>query len=197
MRHLSSTQILDFAEGRGEQPAHLDSCSTCRTRVEQLRHVLALAATDDVPEPSPLFWNHFSERVREAVAVEPAPRLARAHFNFAGTASLAGALAIVIIGVAVTMRTAQPVKSVAPVPVAISDSADVGATLPLSPPFDDDPTWVVMGELASQLKWEDATEAGLIAGADAAERAIAQMSEEEQREVVELLQSELRKANRL
>ena len=197
MRHLSSDQILDSAEGRGEQPAHLDSCPACRTRVDELRQVLALAATDDVPEPSPLFWNHFSERVREAVAAEPAPQPVRARFNFARAASLAAALAIIIVGVAVTMRTAQPVNSVAPVPARPPDGGDVSAKLPSSPLSDDDPAWVVMGELASQLNWEEATEAGLITGPDAADRAIAQMSEEEQREVVELLQSELRKASHL
>jgi hypothetical protein len=195
MRHLSSNQILDSAEGRGEQPAHLDNCPACRSRVEELRQVLALAATDGVPEPSPLFWNHFSERVREAVAVEPAPQPARSRFNIATAASLAAAFAIIIIGVAVTMRTAEPVIPVATVTAGLTDVADVGGNLPLS--GDADPTWAVMGELASQLDWEDATEAGLTTGPDAAERAIAQMSEEEQREVVELLQSELQKANRL
>jgi hypothetical protein len=194
MRHLSSDQILDSAEGRGEQLAHLETCPACRTRVEELRQVLALAATDDVPEPSPLFWNHFSERVREAVAAEPVPQPARPRFSFARTASLAAALAIIIIGVAVTLRTAQPVNSVVPAPVGLSDVADVSGNPPLS---DEDATWAVIGELASQLNWEDATEAGLTTGPDVAERAIAQMSDEEQREVVELLQSELRKANRL
>ena len=31
-------------------------------------------AAGEVPEPSPLFWNHLSARVRDAVAVEPIPR---------------------------------------------------------------------------------------------------------------------------
>jgi hypothetical protein len=200
MSHLSRDQILSAVEGRGEQAAHLDNCRACRTRVEELRQVVALAATtatDDVPEPSPLFWNHLSERVREAVAAEPAPQPARAYFNIGRAASLAAALAIIVIGVGVTMRTAQPASSVARVPAGLPDVADAGAKLPLPPLFDDDPTWVVMGELASQLNLEDATEAGLTTGPGAAERAIAQMSEDEQREVVELLQSELRKANRL
>jgi hypothetical protein len=197
MRHLSSDQILDSAEGRGEPPAHLASCLACRSRVEELKQVLALAATDSVPEPSPLFWNHFSERVRDAIAAEPAPLSARPRFSFARTASLAAALAIIVIGVAVTMRTAEPVNSVVRGPVGLPEVADIGGNPPLSPPLDDDPTWMVMGELASQLNLEDATEAGLTTGPDAAERAIAQMSEQEQREVVELLQAELQKANRL
>ena len=194
MRHLSSDQVLAAVEGRGEQPAHLGSCPACRASVDELRQVLALAATDEVPEPSPLFWNYLSERVRNAVAAEAVPQSTRSPFSFARLASLGTAVAIIIIGVAVTMRTAQPVSTVAPVPVGVPDVADASARLPLS---GDDPAWVMMGELASQLNWEDAAEAGLATGPDAAERAIAQMSEEEQREVVELLQSELRKANRL
>jgi hypothetical protein len=194
MKHFSNDQVLAAVEGRGEQPAHLADCPACRTRVEELRQVLALAAADDVPEPSPLFWNHFSQRVRDAVAAEPAPQPMRPSFSFARLASVAAALAIIIIGVAVTMRTAQPVNPVVPVPAGLSDVADASVKLPVP---DDDPAWVVMGELASELNWEDATEAGLATGPDAAERVIAQMSEEEQRELVELLQSELRKANRL
>lgn len=189
MKHLSRDQILAAVEGRGEQPAHLDNCRACRARVEELRQVLALAGADEVPEPSPLFWTHFSERVRNAVAAEPAPQPPRAHFPMARAASLAAALAIIVIGVAVTMRTAQPANSV--VPAARPEVADISLHLPLP---EDDSTWAVMGELASQLNWEDATEAGLTAAPGAAERAIAQMSEDEQREVVELLQSELRKA---
>src|SRR3954470_20468248 len=133
MRHLSRDQILAAVEGRGEQTAHLDNCRACRTHVEELRQVLALAAStaaDDVPEPSPLFWNYLSERVRGAVAAEPAPQAARPYFNIGRAASLAAALAIIVIGVVVTMRTAQPVNSVVAVPAGIPDVADAGANLP-------------------------------------------------------------------
>jgi hypothetical protein len=194
MRHLSRDQMLAAAEDPSTHPTHLDTCQACRTHVEELRQVLALAAADDVPEPSPLFWNHFSDRVREAVVAEPAPRLPYARLNFASTVSLAAALAIIVIGVMVTMRTARSVNSAVNVPVTLPEVADSSGDLALS---NDDSTWAVMGDLASQLNWEEATEAGLTTGPDAADRVIAHMSEEEQRDVVELLQSELRKANRL
>ena len=54
-----------------------------------------------------------------------------------------------------------------------------------------------MGDLASQIEWDDATEAGLIAAPGSAEQALGQMSEDEQRQVVELLQLELQKSKSL
>ena len=38
----------------------------------ELRGAIEAAAEVSVPEPSPLFWNHLSERVRTAVAEEHA-----------------------------------------------------------------------------------------------------------------------------
>ena len=44
---------------------------------------MSTAAQAEVPEPSPLFWDHFSARVRDAVAAEGAPRRA-ALFGWSG-----------------------------------------------------------------------------------------------------------------
>ena len=192
MKHLSNDQIMAAVEGGVDHASHLRACDSCRTRVAELRQVLSLASEVDVPEPSPLFWDHFSERVREAVAAEPQPERAGWRFNLAWTASVVGALAIIVIGVAITMKTAQPASPV--VPATIAEVAGAGDNLSS---LDDDPTWALMSQLASQIEWEDASEAGLTAQPGAADQALAQMSEEEQRQVVELVQRELQKSKSL
>ena len=81
MAHLSAEQLVDIAEGvRPESSAsHLEACAACRKQLDDLRAMMAAAAAVDVPEPSPLFWDHFSARVHQAVEAEresPAPALA-------------------------------------------------------------------------------------------------------------------------
>jgi len=53
---------------------HLDQCETCRAAVNDLRETFEMARVDfDVPEPSPLFWDHLSTRVREATTAQWQP----------------------------------------------------------------------------------------------------------------------------
>ena len=194
MRHLSNDEIIESAEGRMSGASHLAACGSCRARVDDLRRVLQVASQVSVPEPSPLFWDHLSERIRAGVAEEPALQRSGFRFNLAWGATVAGALAIVVIGVAVTLRSAQPVNHLAPLS---GERATIDAAAPLVPALNDDPAWAVMGELAAQIDWEDATEAGLTPRPGSAEQALSEMSEEEQRQVVELLQIELQKAKSL
>ena len=58
------------------------------------------------------------------------------------------------------------------------------------PPLDEDPSWAVMGDLASQMDWDEAGAAGLVVTPGAAEGALDQLSRDEQRAVVELLQQD-------
>lgn len=190
MTHLSNDELLAAVEGGADNAFHLEACGACRARVNELRQVMQVAAAVGVPEPSPLFWNHFSDRVRDAVAAEPMPQPAGWRFNYGWAGSVAGALAIIVIGVAVTMRSAQPVHPVVPA-VAV---AMTGENLS---PLDDDATWALIGDLTSQIDFDDASEAGLTTKPGSAEQALAQMSQEEQRQVVELLQLELQKSKSL
>jgi hypothetical protein len=70
MRHLKADDLLDLAEGtRPESSApHLASCESCRRLVADLRTVIGVAVDVEIPDPSPLFWQHLSARVREAVS---------------------------------------------------------------------------------------------------------------------------------
>ena len=75
--HLSPEELTDYAEG-ARDPAdapHLQSCDICRHQVASLRKTMSVlvgASSMNVPDPSPLFWDHLSQRVHEAVAAEQA-----------------------------------------------------------------------------------------------------------------------------
>ena len=75
MSHLSRDERLLALDGAldATRKAHLASCAACRTDVETLGGVLARVRAVDVPEPSPLFWDHLAARVGDAIAREPAP----------------------------------------------------------------------------------------------------------------------------
>ena len=72
--HLTPEQLVDAAEGGADALAdrHLSGCARCRTQLAGLQATMAsVAATGGaVPEPSPLFWDHFQRRVIESVAAD-------------------------------------------------------------------------------------------------------------------------------
>src|SRR5262245_575097 len=60
----------DAADADAATSAHVDDCGECRRKLAELRDALDLAAAVDVPEPSPLFWDHLSARVRSGIMDE-------------------------------------------------------------------------------------------------------------------------------
>lgn len=148
----------------------------------------------DVPEPSPLFWDHLSQRVREAVANEPPPAPGwTSRFHFAWATGVSGAIAVTVLAVVVSTHHTRPVGNHTVAASAI-DAAPASDSLPT---LDEDPSWAVMGDLASQMDFDEAGAAGLIATPGAADRAVSQLSQDEQRAAAELLQEELRNSKRL
>lgn len=74
-RHLGPDEFIVALETAPEGPAavHLVACAACRDELAALRESWNKLASVDVPEPSPLFWDHFSGRVRRATTdVAPA-----------------------------------------------------------------------------------------------------------------------------
>jgi hypothetical protein len=79
--HLTPEELIDSRERQlpPARQAHADSCAVCRAELAQLDEVLLDVAAVDVPEPSPLFWDHLSARIRDRVAHEPPPGAGRDH----------------------------------------------------------------------------------------------------------------------
>jgi hypothetical protein len=203
MAHLSSETLIDLVEDtidpsdRRRAAAHLASCGACREQVDEARRMLSVAAEIEVPEPSPLFWDHLSARVREAVAVEdvsPAPvspaslfaRLwAAPRIQVAGVLS-ACAVAVLAIVTILPDRAAGPDENRVASPatsavVADTDDDAIAAEASLD----------LLATLADGMSWDDASEAGLTAAPGAVDDAIMGLTAEERIELQRLLQEEL------
>jgi hypothetical protein len=188
MKHLSSDQIVDLVEGVRAESAepHLRSCVVCRDQLEELRAAMSLAADVDVPEPSPLFWNHFSARVRDAVAGEGAPRAAA--WNWRLTLA-AGAVAAVVLAVGVSVYRPAPVGRGA---AAVATSEQMAA-----PGAADEAAISMIADLAAESDLETAREgglAGLTSHVGGADDALGVLTAGERVELQRLLKEELGKS---
>jgi hypothetical protein len=187
--HLTDTEFVENLEGvlRPDRVAHLQSCERCRREAEGLAATLADTRSIDVPEPSPLFWDHFSTQVRRAID-EPLPSRGAALLNTfrrPGLA-LAGAvvLAVLVVG-GVWFRGARPAVD----PTATEHAMSQPALDPGS--LESDLEWTFVATMADGIDWEAADAAGLSFGPGAAERAAQDLSREEQTELARLLREEL------
>ena len=195
--HLDEAALLDVAEGVQSEhaAAHLAGCERCRVQVEELRSAMHIAEDVTVPEPSPLFWDHLSARVAEAVADERADEAPAASIGWAArlrswqVMTAAAVAAAVILAVAVNHRSASDTNS-AQTPGAVAP-ASAGTVNDLTPSLENDPSLSFIADLASDLDWDDAVEAGLTSGADAVERVVQDMSDDERRELRRVLQEEM------
>src|SRR6185436_2796109 len=145
MNHLTSDELIDAMEAdaddgnaagvlAAERRAHLDVCEECRRHLEDLAGVLSDAKQTSVPEPSPLFWNHLSSRVNEAIDREAA----RAWPQWLRWRVLLplGALAMIIVALIAAVPRQQPVAAV---------SAEI------STPMVAEDTWASFADLMGDL----------------------------------------------
>jgi hypothetical protein len=192
MRHLTSEQLIDLAEGGRavSSTPHLQSCETCRNRLAELRATLSVAASVDVPEPSPLFWDHFSARVHDAVEAERAAGTsAFGRWSWLRVSPLwVGALAAIVLAIVIVTsggRPGQPVSAPAgPTALAVGP---LGDTLSLG----DDPSLSLMADLAADLDWDAASEAGLTTHVGVDNDAVTELTDGERRALNQLLKGEL------
>jgi hypothetical protein len=192
MRHLNEEDLIDLADGvrpEGSAP-HLASCESCRRQLADLRAVMSAAAAVEVPEPSPLFWQHLSARVHEAVSNETrAAASRRAPSRFVWRMA---ALAAAVLVAAAAWRTELVRHHVAPDGLT-PHSAVVEATLEANDVVSlaDDASLSLIAEMAGDLDWEGAVQAGLSTQAGAVDRAVLELSASERLELQRILKEEL------
>jgi hypothetical protein len=161
-----------------------------------LRTTLSAAGEVDVPEPSPLFWDHFAARVHDAVEAE---RVNRA-FAFGRWLSWRpvswriapwrsgplwiGGLAAIMLAVVIMTRVRVSETPVPPDTVAVvaESQAEVAAVA-------DDASLSLVADLVTDLDWDAAVEAGLTVGI--ADDVVTQLTDDERRELNHLLRQEL------
>jgi hypothetical protein len=186
MRHLTAEQLVDAIDGAHAPAwdAHLQSCEACRGKVTELEALRVMAAdADNVPEPSPLFWDHLSARVHDAVAADGEVRIAwwrpSAWPWLAMPVAGALVLAFALGGVLTSRLTPAP-----PPPAASADASPIISAAPTA----DDASLNLVADLASQMDWDDASEIGVPLHAGAADEAIDNLSPGERQELQRLLQ---------
>lgn len=192
--HLNADQLVDLAEGTHPESAapHLASCAVCRQQLADMRAIISMASDVAVPEPSPLFWDHLSARVSDAVAAEQAGRR-----SWIGAMSwprllapLASAVALVLI--AVVLHSRGPATggraSIGSPPAASTLAADAGTRTDLlnDSAGTEDASLNLVAALTADMDPDAAGEADL-AGRGSAEHAVTHLDDGELRELRRLL----------
>jgi hypothetical protein len=147
--------------------------------VAGLSVTLSEAKQASIPRPSPLFWQHFSERVGTAI-----DRDASGGTNWPSWLRWQilvplGAVALIILGFVV----ASPKPQVSDSPLALQ--------APEAPQAPDN--WVMVTELVGNIDLDTASAAGVIEPG-VAEQAVLHLTVEEQQELTRLLRAELQRA---
>ena len=192
--HLNELELIDLAEGTHPESSapHLASCDRCRSQLLEMRSLMADVAAVPVPEPSPLFWDHLSRRVRDAVAAErEAPRrwwheLALRKRILVPASAVA--LAVILILSALTSRLLAPLPGPerAPADVALAGTRGPDDGFDVA----DDASLMLVADLSAELNLDPAADENL-APAGGAEHAVTHLNDDELRELQRLLQQEL------
>jgi len=151
--HLSPDQFTDALDGATVPPAvqaHLASCDACRAQVDALAVLIHQAGSADAAiDPSPLFWDHFSARVRQATAAIPVQTRWWERWMFAAVRP-AMAMAAVLLAAVLSMLLRSPAPSGAFDAAARPGPAAPEATI-VAENADDDAVFDLMLNLASDL----------------------------------------------
>jgi hypothetical protein len=182
MTHLTPDELIDTLEGvlAPERQAHLATCEACQREQAGLTTILSDAKQVSVPEPSPLFWPHFSERVRVAIDQDVAAGGSWPAWLRWQVLAPVGALALLILGLMIAVPkpdTGAPLSAEA-VPSEAATAED---------------NWVMLANLVGDIDLDTASAAGVIEPG-VAERAVLALTAEEQQELTRLLQAELTRA---
>lgn len=182
-RHLSPEEMLALAEGQAPPDAgHAARCETCRHQVEDLRAVIRQVQSAEVPEPSPLFWDHLSHRIHDAVVEDIPPRTPpRAWAPWLATAlPLTAGIALALTALVSVPRT--PPTDLFP---AVTD-AELAGPAPVA-----EPEWqFLIGLLDSSAEALEENLAAVEPGD--VERLVAELDAGERAALVTLLEDEVR-----
>jgi hypothetical protein len=195
MRHLDDTQIVDAVDGRldAAAAAHAQTCEHCRARLAEMQGMLGLLAAVDVPEPSPLFWDHFPSRVSRAIDATAAPQR---WFTPARLGWGSAAVLIVVLLLVVPSRLMPPAGQDQPVEGAVDSTSTISNPLEPWPTEDDldaDDAWALMRIVAEEIDYEDARQIGVAPRAGSIERAAMELSDSERAELARLIERELKR----
>jgi anti-sigma-K factor RskA len=179
--HLRQDEFIDAIEHRldAARQAHLDTCTECRANVHALDMTLQDVRSVEQPEPSPLFWDHFSERVRAATALET-PETNTPWWHPDVWLKPAGVVAAAVAA-ALLLLVLRPAPSKGELPTTES------AALVAAP---DDGSWGLVIGLASELDAADVREVAK-PSEGTADAMIAELTAAQRRALAQLLKDEI------
>ncbi len=192
MTHLTPDEFVDAIGGTLNAAArqHLRDCTACAAEAAQLRTVLGNIESVATPEPSPLFWERFSARVRAAIADEATPRAGwrRRWFEWPVLAPI-GAIALLLLalGAAIVRQPTMPIEE------AVDARDDVRAAAGDDLAALGESEWVLVSQIVGTVDLETASEAGIVVKPGDVEQAALELTTDQQRELVRLLQAEIDK----
>jgi hypothetical protein len=187
MSHLSDREFVDLIDNvlPPVRVAHVLDCHDCRSKADAMRELLVRASEAEVPEPSPLFWEHFSSRVHQGIDHAEIGNSAAWGIGWRWAVPVA-LMTIIAFG---AWRWTPRVHAPAPTHVvelttgtdAVSDTSDA----------DTDEAWAIVRTVADESTWDDVTDASVHQGS--ADGAVAMLTREERQELVRLLELETKK----
>ncbi len=179
--HLTPELIVEAIEGTLGSAAgdHLRTCADCRAEVDRARAILQDAeAATTLHEPSPLFWDHFAARVREATSTIPLESRLRWDAWWRPALLVGGALAIIAL-VVVTPGLLPPAPAVTDL-VVEADAAPVAEI----------EGWDLVVSLTADLGWDEVQQVAK-PKAGVADAAIDELTPQERAAFVKLLKQEM------
>jgi hypothetical protein len=188
MTHLTSDELIDAMEGMlaPDRQAHLATCEQCRRELAGLSSVLSEARQTSVPEPSPLFWPHFSQRIRVAIDHDAARGSHRPAWLRWPVLLPLGAVAIIIMALMIALPEETP-----------NDDPSLSAALQASEALEAPEAldrWVMLANLVGDIDLDTAAAAGVMVTPGVAEQAVLALTAEERQELTRLLEAELTRA---
>jgi hypothetical protein len=189
--HLSPEEFVDAIDGVlvVSRQQHLDGCAACRQEVAALGTLARqVDAAAEVPEPSPLYWDHLSRRISEATATDVSP--APAWWQLSWRPLVAVAAMLVAATLVVVLRT--PGAGVTDRPLAENGGPIVSAGELAAGTAADvrDDAWDLVVAMAEDLSVDDVHEVMPSAGPETAILPET-MTARERQEFVKLLKQEM------
>lgn len=192
MTHLTETEIVDLLDGQlpSARVRHAEQCAECRTQADALATILRSARGADVPAPSPLFWDHMSARIAEAIDAEPAPLRWRSFLGLDRWRLAVAAMAFVLVAGLTWQLLLKVENASAPGPAAAPVATEMAADADVDGFVD---AWDVLEAAAVDLDWEDGQSIGIAARPGSAERMVSDLTAEERTELVRLIEEEMKR----
>lgn len=188
MTHPDEITLIDLLDGQGtpEQGAHVAQCDSCRAALAGLRSAMVRATDDGMPDPSPLFWEHFSRRVNERI---DAPEKGEWRWLRGPRLAALVAAAAVVLAVAIGTTTLRGPER----PDVLVSAPGVPSQVEAQDDIEEDGAWAVVRTAAQDLDYDAAQAEGISARPGSMEHAVAEMTGEERAELARLIEQELKR----